>query len=210
MLPNRIIRSRIAGAADAEEDDDARWLPQASTGTLHARSIRVASNLVRPAFARLLPHPAVEEKEEKRYLGLVLLRGENVVSLQVEKMPVAAKGAAAAGGPGQAKAAGRGMPVGGAGGAAGLAGPVRGVGGPAPGAMMAAAARPMAYNAAGTGAASGGMGPPPPRPGMLPPGMMPPGMPQGMPGFPPGMPGMPQFMPPGMPGAPRPMMPPGM
>jgi small nuclear ribonucleoprotein B and B' len=87
-----------------------------------------------------------EEVEERRQLGLVLLRGENVVSIQIESLPKSVK-AAAAGGPGSATAMGRGAPIAGAGmpigaamgmGAApmGLAGPVRGVGGPAPGGMM--------------------------------------------------------------------------
>lgn len=90
-----------------------------------------------------------EEVEERRQLGLVLLRGENVVSIQIEALPKSVK-TGPAGGPGAAVAAGRGapmMPPGAMGvpmgamagmGAApmGLAGPVRGVGGPAPGAMM--------------------------------------------------------------------------
>lgn len=64
----------------------------------------------------------------------MLLRGENVVSLQVESLPRAAK-AGMPPGPGVGAAAGRGMPLAPPGAPAGLAGPVRGVGGPAPGMM---------------------------------------------------------------------------
>ena len=73
---------------------------------------------------------AVEEREEKRVLGLVLLRGGNVVSLQIESLAKANKQSALAGGPGAARAAGRGITASGP--MPGLAGPVRGVGGPMP------------------------------------------------------------------------------
>mmetsp|Transcript_6225 Transcript_6225/g.7886 ORF Transcript_6225/g.7886 Transcript_6225/m.7886 type:complete len:164 (+) Transcript_6225:127-618(+) len=78
----------------------------------------------------------IEERQEKRNLGLIILRGENVVSIAVEGPPPPnAAGRLAPGGPGVASGAGRGvMSVAtGMGGAApvGLgAAPVAGVGGP--------------------------------------------------------------------------------
>lgn len=74
-------------------------------------------------------------------LGLVILRGEEVVSLVLEGPPPAEEkvplhAAEAAPGVGTAKSAGRGgLPVSGQA-PAGLAGPARGVGGPAPGMML--------------------------------------------------------------------------
>jgi small nuclear ribonucleoprotein B and B' len=82
------------------------------------------------------------QREERRVLGLVILRGEEIVSLVLEgpppaeeQQPLNVKNAAP--GTGLAKAVGRGMAMPGpAGPAAGLAGPARGVGGPAPGMML--------------------------------------------------------------------------
>jgi small nuclear ribonucleoprotein B and B' len=92
----------------------------------------------------------MEEREEKRFLGLVLLRGENVVSLQVETVPRAPKGAAAQGGPGASKSVSRPAVSASAALSVGLSGPVRGIGGPAPGAMPgpgAMMARPPVFAA---------------------------------------------------------------
>ncbi|KAF9932994.1 hypothetical protein FBU30_006818 [Linnemannia zychae] len=154
-----------------------------------------------------------QEREQKRTLGLVILRGEIIVSMSVDGPPPPsgedqkARLSQLSAGSGVAAPAGRGMPVV-PGVAPGLTGPVRGVGGPAPGMMLprgpAAAAPPLAY---GRGMPPAGM----PPPGMAPPGFRPMGMvpPAGMPGmvpppgFRPGMvpppgfrPGMPQGVPP--------------
>ncbi|KAK9825878.1 hypothetical protein WJX81_000251 [Elliptochloris bilobata] len=180
-----------------------------------------------------------EDREERRVLGLVLLRGDEVISICIEGPPpadslVKAKGAAAAG-PGVGRAAGRGLPAAPPGQApVGLAGPARGIGGPAPGQMLprpqVSAAPVMRPPAAALPAA----GPPqpggPPRPGgppMMPPGGYPPpgsrppppgGFPPPMgfrpgmppPGFRPGMPPPPGMFRPGMPPPPFPGgMPPG-
>lgn len=86
--------------------------------------------------------PALVETEEKRTLGLAIVRGTHIISCSVDGPPPAdpssrlgaagpsATGAAApiAAGPGISRPAGRGLPV-------GLSGPTAGIGGPPPGAF---------------------------------------------------------------------------
>lgn len=102
----------------------------------------------------------LEERTEKRSLGLVLIRGENVVSLAVEgPPPPSTMGKLTPGGPGMARGAGRGVPS-----------------------MAPPGAPPVGLGAApihGIGGAGGTFPPPPPPPPGA--GMPPPGMGRGMP-----------------------------
>ncbi len=72
-----------------------------------------------------------EDREEKRTLGLIILRGDSIVSMTVEgPPPPEEEEKATPGGPGVGKAVGRGLPPASMA-AAGLSGPVKGIGGPA-------------------------------------------------------------------------------
>ncbi|KAI9916229.1 hypothetical protein PsorP6_016701 [Peronosclerospora sorghi] len=125
-----------------------------------------------------------EERVEKRHLGLVLLRGESVVSLTVDGPPLSKENdTVGPSGPGVARAAGRGIPAAPMGvPPMGLVAPMRGIGGPSPGMMqpgqVAAMAQPQAYGRGrGMPGPSSGMIPPPrpiPNIGLPPPGMGPP------------------------------------
>ena len=144
---------------------------------------------------------ANEEREEKRSLGLVLLRGDAVVSIQVESPPSseeARRVAPAAAGPGAGRAAGRAMPnatmSAPAGAARNLQPPAR----PSPSTPLPPGLRGPAP---GLGASGNTMAPNMGRGMMMPPGMQ--GMPpmmmgRGMPGPPPGYGGPPPGAPPGM------------
>jgi len=127
------------------------------------------------------------ETEEKRTLGLTIVRGAHVVSHSVESPPPAdpsarlgtsAPGGAAAAmaaGPGISRPAGRGLPV-------GLTGPAAGMSGAPPGLPGFPGAPPFA----------GRGGPPPGFPGAFPP--------QGFGGAPPAFQPPPGFQPPNAPG----------
>ncbi|XP_059649329.1 uncharacterized protein LOC132295185 [Cornus florida] len=135
-----------------------------------------------------------EDRLDRRTLGLVLLRGEEVISMTVEGPPPPddsrAKAVAATGGPGVARPAGRGIPTAPLVQAQpGLSGPVRGVGGPAPGMMQPQISRPPMPQLSA---------PPMTYQNAPPPVIRPPGQVQaypGQPGPPPMMRGPPQFAP---------------
>lgn len=140
------------------------------------------------------------EREEKRMLGLVLLRGENVISLSAETPPPPKPRAQLAAGaaPGVGKSAGRGMPVAPLAAAPrGLSGPVKGVGGPSSSIMMPQASMSKAPVSYARGAQLPNQPPPPPGAGA------PPRPPFGAPGArPPPFPGMGMGMRPPMMGGP--------
>jgi len=98
-----------------------------------------------------------EKREEKRVLGFILLRGENVISMTPETPPppknkMAAAGGLPGAGIGRAVPMGRGLPPPAVAGAPqGLVGPIRGMGGPVPQVMMPVGVAPAMLPPAGRG-----------------------------------------------------------
>ena len=116
-----------------------------------------------------------EEREEKRTLGLIILRGDSVISLTIEgPPPPESNDKVSIAGPGMVKAVGRGMPVAPTA-VSGLTGPARGmVGGPGMQQMQPGMGMPgMGPPGMNMGR---GMPMPPPAPGMMMPPRGPPGM----------------------------------
>jgi len=153
-----------------------------------------------------------EERDVKRVLGLIVLRGESIVSISVEGPPLhdnkVKKDHTIPGGPGRVSAIGRGVAVAPGSVPSGLGGPALGVGGPAMAQMMPQqrlppnAQAPIGFPQHG-GPPPGGRG----MPSMVPPMMMgrgfpmPPasgGGPMGRGGPPPPFMGGPMSGPPGM------------
>jgi len=91
---------------------------------------------------------STEEREEKRQLGLVLLRGENVISMSTDSMPQpGSRSSQAESGPGSSNVSGRGMPVAPLSSAPkGLSGPIRGSGGPSSSSMQPISGQAVSYS----------------------------------------------------------------
>ncbi|XP_071516583.1 small nuclear ribonucleoprotein-associated protein B isoform X2 [Panulirus ornatus] len=113
-------------------------------------------------FRTLRGKKSKEEKQEKRTMGLLLLRGETIVTMTLEGPPPAEDGPrvnlpGAAPGPGVGRpGAGRGMPTTGT---SGLQGPVRGVGSASQQMMQPAARAGPQLNVPPRGGPPGGMPP---------------------------------------------------
>eukprot|EP01091_Cochliopodium_minus_P003257 TRINITY_DN130_c0_g1_i2.p1 TRINITY_DN130_c0_g1~~TRINITY_DN130_c0_g1_i2.p1 ORF type:complete len:185 (-),score=54.87 TRINITY_DN130_c0_g1_i2:173-727(-) len=121
-----------------------------------------------------------EDREEKRSLGLTLIRGETVIAMAIDGPPPIPKNKfreppQQSGGPGKGQSTGRGITPTSFGPESGLSGPVRGVGGPSNNQMQQ-----------NPNLLSSGRGQPPGMMGGPPPNMMGRGQPPGMNG-PPGM-----------------------
>jgi len=108
-------------------------------------------------FRRVRGKKGKEEKEEKRSMGLVLLRGETIVTMTLEGPPPSEDGprvhlSGSSPGPGVGRPAGRGTP----GGRDSMQGPVRGVGGPSQSMMQPAARSGPQLNMPSRGPPGGG------------------------------------------------------